>query len=127
MKKATSRPKNVDEYLQQVQPEVRSKLKILRATIKKVVPEAEEKLSYGMPYYHFHGRLSYFASFKDHYSFFVMKHVLIKHNKEVKKYKTGEATLRFANDKDVPVKLITKLLKYGAKVNMEHESLKRKK
>ena len=127
MKKRNRKPKDVNSYLMQIDPAIRTKLKTLRAVIKKAVPAAEEKLSYGMPYYHFHGRLAYFASFKDHYSFFVMKHVLIKHDKEVKKYKTGAATLRFANDKDVPVRLITKLLKYGAKVNMERESLKRKK
>jgi len=56
MKKA----KDVDEYIAKAPKEVRGKLKELRAIIKSAAPKAEERISYGMPYYRYKGRLVYF-------------------------------------------------------------------
>jgi uncharacterized protein YdhG (YjbR/CyaY superfamily) len=53
-------PKNVDEYIAQAPIEAQEKLQELRAMIKATAPEAEERISYGMPYYYYEGRLVYF-------------------------------------------------------------------
>ncbi len=117
MKKA----KDVDEYIAGAPEELQGKLRELRKVIKSVAPKAEEKISYGMPYYGYLGRLAYFAYFKDHLSFFVMHGVLADFEKEVKDYKTGAATLRFSLDQKVPVALIKKLVKATVKKNEERK------
>lgn len=47
----------VDEYIALAPKEVQGKLRELRAAIKTVAPDAEERISYGMPYYAYKGRL----------------------------------------------------------------------
>ena len=60
------KPENVDAYIANAPNQVKTTLKLLRATIKKAAPQAQEKISYGMPYYSLNGRLAYFAAHKNH-------------------------------------------------------------
>ena len=52
-------------YIAQAPKEVQEKLKELRAVIKDAAPNAEERISYGMPYYDYNGRLVYFQLWKN--------------------------------------------------------------
>jgi uncharacterized protein YdhG (YjbR/CyaY superfamily) len=113
MKKA----KDVDEYIANAPREIQERLKELRSAIKSVATGATEKISYGIPYYGYKGRLVYFAYFRDHISVFIMQGVLNDFEKEIKDYKTGAATLRFPLDKKLPFTLIKKLVKATAKKN----------
>ncbi len=113
MKKA----KDVDEYIANAPSEVQGKLKQLRAVIKAVAPDAEEKISYGMPYYGYKGRLAYFAYAKNHIGLYAMPRTLGGLKQEVKKYHTGKATLSLPLNEDLPITLIKKLIKAGMKDN----------
>ena len=62
-----SLPKNIDEYIQQFDPNVRAILERIRETIRTAAPEAKEIISYRMPAFKLNGRvLVYFAAFKNH-------------------------------------------------------------
>lgn len=111
--------KTVEEYIAQAPLKVQFKLKEIRKIIKTTAPNAEEKISYGMPYYEYKGRLAYFAYFKDHISFYGMNGVLDDFESELKGMKTGRATLRISLDKKIPASLIKKLIKATIKKN-EH-------
>ena len=115
------KPKTVGEYIARAPKEVRGKLKELRKIIKSIVPEAEEKISYGMPYYGYKGRLAYFAYAKHHIGLYAMPPVIQDHIKELKKYQTATATIRFPLDEKLPVALIKKLVKAGVKRNDARE------
>ena len=43
------KPTTIDEYLANVSGERRSSLEALRATIRSIIPDAEECISYGIP------------------------------------------------------------------------------
>ena len=113
MKKA----KDVDEYIAKAPKEVRGKLKELRAIIKSAAPKAEERISYGMPYYGYRGRLAYFAYARNHVGLYIMPPVIQDHKKELKGYGTAKATVRFPLDKKLPIALIKKLVKARMKKN----------
>lgn len=113
------RSKTVEEYIGKAPKEIQPKLKELRKLVKTRVPDAEEKISYGMPYYGYHGRLFYFAYFKDHISVFIMNGVADDFDKELMGMRTGRATLRLPLDKKLPVALLKKLIKTTAKKNEE--------
>ena len=113
MKKA----KNVTEYIASAPKEVQGKLRQLRGIIKSVAPKAEEKISYGMPYYGYKGRLVYFAYFKNHIGLYIPTPVIEEHKSELKAYETANATVRFPLDKKLPVALIRKLVKARMKKN----------
>lgn len=96
---------------------MRGKLQELRHTIKQSAPHAEERVSYGMPYYHYHGRLAYFGLGKSHLGLYIPPPVLQEHAKELKGYYAQNATLRLPLDEKLPLALIKKLIKARAKKN----------
>ncbi len=68
--------KNVDAYIAQAPKGIQGKLRELRAAIKSVAPQALEKLSCGMPYYGYKGRLVYFHLSKHHVGLYIPTPVL---------------------------------------------------
>ncbi len=109
--------KDVDSYIQAAPKETRGKLKELRSVIRKTAPDAEERVSYGMPYYHFKGRLVYFAAAKKHIGLYVPPPIIEEHKSELKNFETAKATVRFSIDKPLPIPLIKKLIKARMKKN----------
>ncbi len=69
--KNISKLRSVDAYIAAAPKEAQSKLRELRAAIRETAPTAEERISYGMPYYAYKGRLAYFAAFKKHIGLYV--------------------------------------------------------
>ena len=112
-------PKNVDTYIDAAPREARAKLMQLRKIIKATARKAVERISYGMPYYHYKGRLAYFSFWKAHIGLYIPTPVVAEHKEELKDYGTSKATVRFPLDKKLPVKLIQKLIKARVKKNEE--------
>ena len=118
------KPKDVDAYIAEAPREVRAKLKEMRTLIKSTAPEATEKISYGMPYYDYKGRLAYFSHWKTHVGLYVPTPVIEEHQSELEGYSTNKATVRFPLDRKLPVGLIKKLVKARMKKN---EAAKKKR
>jgi uncharacterized protein YdhG (YjbR/CyaY superfamily) len=116
--------KDVDEYIAIAPKEVQDKLKEFRAIIKTAAPSAQERISYGMPYYYYKDRLVYFGLSKKHIGLYIPTPVIEEHKSELKCYETAKATVRFPLDKRLPVMLIKKLIK--ARINKNDEKEKKK-
>jgi uncharacterized protein YdhG (YjbR/CyaY superfamily) len=120
--------KEIDTYIE-LQPEnVRVILTELRQTIKMAVPEAEELISYRMPAFRFHGILVWYAAFKNHYSIFIRPHILSVFKDELSPFglSKSKSAIKIPLNEPVPIQLLTKIVKYGAKVNLENAQLKTK-
>ena len=115
--KKTLKPKNVDAYIARAPKEVQSKLKELRAAIRETAPTAVERISYGMPYYGYKGRLVYFGLAKAHIGLYIPTPVIEEHKSALEDYETAAATVRFPLHKKLPVPLIKKLVKARMKKN----------
>ena len=115
--KTMKKPKTVDAYIKSAPREVRAKLVQMRRIIKSVAPKAEEKISYGMPYYGHKGRLAYFRLSKAHIGLYIPTPVLQEHKSELKGYSISTATVRFPLNKKLPVALIKKLISARIKKN----------
>lgn len=111
--------KNVNDYIAQAPKEVQEKLQELRAVIKSTAPSAQERISYGMPYYDYKGRLVYFQLWKKHIGFYIPTPVLEEHTSELKGYETTKATVRFPLDEELPLDLIKKLVQARVRKNDE--------
>jgi len=57
-------PKNIDEYIAGLAPEVRAILEEVRLTVTKAAPDAQETISYNIPTFTLGGALVHFAAFK---------------------------------------------------------------
>jgi len=102
----------VDDYLAAVPEDARAALAKLRKTIKAAAPKATEVISYQIPAYKHHGLLVGFASSKGLCTFHIMStDVTRAHAADLKGYKIGKASIRFAPDKPLPAALVTKLVK----------------
>jgi uncharacterized protein YdhG (YjbR/CyaY superfamily) len=111
--------KSVNEYISKAPKEHQEKLNQLRDLILEVAPEAEEKISYAMPYYGYKGRFAYFAFAKKHIGLYLTPPIMEIFKDELKNYETATATIRFPLDEKLPVALIKKLLKARKKLNEE--------
>ena len=118
--------KTVDEYLATFPPETKTLLKKIRATIKAAAPQAEEMISYGIAGCKYHGILIYFAGFTNHVSMYPAPRGTEIFKKELSRYKGGKGTVQFPLDKPLPLKLITRIVKFRATINVEKAKAKKK-
>ncbi|OGV97391.1 hypothetical protein A2W24_03560 [Microgenomates group bacterium RBG_16_45_19] len=84
-----------------------------------------EKISYGMPYYGYKGRLAYFRLAKKHIGLYVPPPVIAEYEHELKGYQTAKATVRLPLDEPLPVALIKKLIKSRRDKNEESSAIDR--
>jgi uncharacterized protein YdhG (YjbR/CyaY superfamily) len=112
-------PKNVDEYIAGFPENVQAILGKLRNTVIKAAPEAEEIISYRMPAYKLNGILVYFAAFKNHISFFPTTSGIEVFRKELSAYKCSKGTVQFPLKGQLPWDLITAIVKFRVKENLQ--------
>lgn len=104
---------NIEEYIGLFPESTQTKLFELNSFIKKIVPSAEETISYGMPAFKLHGKsLVYFAGYKNHIGFYALPTGNEAFQKEISNYKTGKGSIQFPLAEELPWQLIEKIVKY---------------
>ena len=113
------RAKDVDSYIAGSDRKSHSTLKEIRKIIKSTIPKVEEGISWGVPFYRYHGLLAGFAVFKNHASFGLCAVLPDADRKALEKkgYKTGSKTIQIRFDQKAPIAAIKKILKARAKIN----------
>ena len=109
--------KNVDEYIARFPQDVQAILQSIRNTIKTAAPEAQEGIAYGMPAYKLNGPLVYFAGFKNHIGFYATPTGHAAFAEELSRYKQGKGSVQFPIHQEMPLKLITRIVKFRVKEN----------
>ena len=107
----------VDEYIERFDGQVRERLEELRSLIRETVPEAEERISYGMPAYFLDGPVVYFGGFKAHVGLYALPDAHSEFEKELSQYKRGKGSVQFPAEKPVPRGLVTRIVKFKADKN----------
>ena len=127
MKKKSTVAQNVNEYNAAFEPHIQERLQQIRQAIKKAAPAAEELISYRMPAYKYHGVLVYFAGYKNHTGFYATPtgHAAFKELLAV--YKEGKGSVQFPHNQPLPLALISRIVKFRVKENLEREKTKMKK
>jgi len=120
-------PRNIDEYIAGFPKDVQKSLEKIRRTIRKAAPDAEETISYQMPTFTLRGNLVYFAAYKKHIGLYPAPRGIEKFKKELSAYKGSKGTVRFPLDEPIPFELISRIVKFRVKDNMERAAAKRKK
>lgn len=109
-------PKDVQEILEKV-----------RETIRKAAPEAEETINYGIPTFTLKGNLVHFSAFKNHIGFYPTPSGIEKFKKELSAYEMAKGSVKFPLDQHIPYGLITKIVKFRVKENLQKAEAKGKK
>lgn len=108
---ARGKHEDVDAYISAAPRAAQPMLRELRALIRAAAPKAEERMSYGMPFYDYGGRLVYFAGYEHHVALYVVGGAKKTLAKELQAYLAGKSTLRFPIGRPLPVPLIHRLIK----------------
>jgi len=99
-------------------------LQKIRATIRKAAPNAEETINYGIPTFTLEGNLVHFAGFKNHIGFYPTPSGIEKFKKELSVYDGAKGSVKFPLNKPIPYTLISKIVKFRVKENLQRATTK---
>jgi|GEM_PF-3025812 len=85
--------------------------------IKAAAPDATERISYQMPTFYLEGNLVHFAALKNHIGFYPTPSGVQAFIKETAKYASTKGAIQFPLDKRLPLKLVSKIVKFRVKEN----------
>lgn len=118
MEKTMESPETVSQYIQQFPEPVRGILTKVRATIQAAAPQAEEKLSYGIPTFTLQGNLVHFGGYAKHVGFYPGPEAIVAFKQELSPYKTSKGAIQFSVEKPIPYELITKMTQFRVEKNL---------
>ena len=117
---------SIDEYIATFPEDTQKIMQQLRKAIKTAAPKAEEKISYQMPTFTLNGRyLVYFAGWKTHIAFYGAPRGNAEFKEDLSVYESGQGTLKFPLDKPMPLKLISKIVKFRVAENLKKTDKKK--
>jgi uncharacterized protein YdhG (YjbR/CyaY superfamily) len=111
---------SIDEYIASFPGDTQRILNELRATIRTAAPGAEERISYQIPAYVLKGNLVYFAAFKNHIGFYPTSSGIRAFKRELTKFERGKGSVRFPIVEPLPLKLISKIVKFRVAENLKN-------
>ncbi len=117
----------IDEFISTYPSEIQTILQKIRATIQKSAPGAEEAMAYGIPTFKLNGRnLVHFSAFKEHIGFYPTPSGIEAFKKELSAYEWAKGSVKFPLSKPIPYALITKIVKFRVKEELEKAKGKKK-
>ena len=114
----------IDEYITTFPQDIQKILEEVRAVVKAAAPKAEEKISYQMPTFFLNGNLVHFAAFKKHIGFYPTPSGIDAFQKELSIYKGAKGSVQFPLDEPMPLKLISRIVKFRTAENLKKARLK---
>ncbi len=118
---------SIDEYIAQFDPVIAERLQGIRNAIRLAVPDAGEKISYGMPTFTLHGNLVHFAAMKHHIGFYPGASGVEAFADKLKDFDTSKGTIRIPFDRPLPLELIKEIVLFRVNQNREAAWAKREK
>jgi uncharacterized protein YdhG (YjbR/CyaY superfamily) len=120
-----SKSSTIDEYIKAQPPKTQKRLKELRAVIKATAPEAGETINYAIPTFTLNGNLVHFAAFDKHIGFYPTPSGVEAFKKELAAYEGAKGSVRFPLDKPLPLKLVTRIVKFRVAEQMKKSPKKK--
>lgn len=101
----------IDDYIASFPDDVRVILEKVRRSIRSVVPEAEETMSYQMPTVTVNGKyLVYFAAWKHHIALYAVPTAPEDLERRLAPYREAKDTVKFPLTKPIPYDLIERIV-----------------
>jgi uncharacterized protein YdhG (YjbR/CyaY superfamily) len=114
-----SKAKTVDEFVAEAPLEARPVLEQIREVVKRAVPQMDETMGYGKPYYKYHGWMTGVTLYTKHLGVEIWDGLSSDDRKELEAlgHKTGSKNFQIRYDQAVPVEVLTRLVKAQAQRN----------
>jgi uncharacterized protein YdhG (YjbR/CyaY superfamily) len=103
----------IDAYLASLPADQRAALQRLRSQVARLVPEAVETISYGMPAFKLGGRfLVSYAGWKSHCSIYPLTDTFLKdHDDELRGFERTKGSVHFTPDAPLPEPVVEALVR----------------
>jgi len=118
---------NIDQFIAQYPPDIQEILQKVRQTIHEAVPNAKEKIAYGIPTFTLEGNLVHFSAFTNHIGFYPDPRGIEQFIEKLAKYRSGKGTIQFPLDEPIPYDLIREVTLWRAADNLEKAAMKKLK
>jgi uncharacterized protein YdhG (YjbR/CyaY superfamily) len=110
---------NIDEYHNTFEGEALARLNTVRDIIHNIAPEASEVISYQIPAFKIGPKafLIYYCAFAKHISISNpwSPALLNEFETELKNYKISKSVIQFPHDQELPIDLISRIIKFRKK------------
>lgn len=116
---------SIEQYHASFPVATRNILDKLRSTIQKIVPQAEETISYNIPTFRLNKNLVHYAAYSRHVGFYPTSRPLLVFADALQGYTTSKGAVQFPLDQTIPWTLIRKIVQY--RVNEDAKEVKGKK
>ena len=101
----------VDEYLDGLPDDVRARMSELRALVHRVVPDAEERISYAMPTFTLDGRsVVHLAAWKKHIALYPLPELPPDVAAEAERYRGAKDAMHLKHSEPLPTALLEQVL-----------------
>jgi uncharacterized protein YdhG (YjbR/CyaY superfamily) len=120
-------PACIDEYIAGFPAEIQAILQKIRAIVRRVAPDAQEAIAYGMPTFRLNGNLVHFAAFKNHIGFYPTPTGIDSFKEKLAPYIHAKGSVQFPLDKPMPYELIEQIVRYRVEENAAKGAAKKKK
>jgi uncharacterized protein YdhG (YjbR/CyaY superfamily) len=109
----TNKPaEGIPEYIT-AQPEaIQPILHQVYQTLREVLPNVQERMSWGMPTFWHKHNIIHFAAFKQHFSIFPGPEAIVFFTDKLKPYRTSKGAIQFPYNQPVPTALIAEIAKW---------------
>ena len=116
-----SSAKTVDEFVAESPAAARPVLEQIRKVVKQAVPDVDETMGYGKPYYKYHGWMTGVTLYTKHLGVEMWDGLSDEDREELEAlgHKTGSKNFQIQYDQQVPVELLTRLVKAQAERNKQ--------
>lgn len=108
----------IEEYIRETPVERQPVLTKLYHFIQEIVPEAEEKISYGMPTFYLNGNLVHFSNAKSHIGFYPTPSAVTAFQDQLTGYKTSKGAIQFPANQELPWELIREIVLFRKNENL---------
>lgn len=100
----------VEEYIASFPADVQEILREVRRTLRSALPDAEEKIRYGMPAFMLGGRYAvHFAAWKKHVGLYPIPRADDALERELEPHRSGKDSVNFPYSKPIPYDLIQRM------------------
>lgn len=107
----------IQEYIDSQEENVRERLNTIYEVIRKTLPEAEERISWGMPTFWKGRNIIHFAPAKKHIGLYPGPEAVEAFREQLKDYKTSKGAIQLPNNKELPLSLIADIARWSYEKN----------
>ena len=100
---------------------------LLGESIRQAAPQAEEVIRCNFPTKKQEATLVYFAVQEEHIGFYPFPSAIDQFRNEIKEYDLLPGTVKFPFDKQIPVSIVKKMVRFRSNENLEKASMEKSK